>query len=55
MLTFSVATSEELDAVLEGLDAHGIEHGARVVSDAGERVDIADPDGLVVVLHTLLP
>jgi catechol 2,3-dioxygenase-like lactoylglutathione lyase family enzyme len=55
LLTFSVATAEELEAVLERLDAQGVAHGSPMSSDTGVHVDVRDPDALVVRLRTLLP
>jgi catechol 2,3-dioxygenase-like lactoylglutathione lyase family enzyme len=55
MLTLAVSTAAELATIVAGLEATGVEHG-RITSTAdGTHVDIADPDGQVVRLQTLLP
>ncbi len=55
LLSFAVGTIEDLDAFVERLDARGIAHGEQTASPTGVYVDVADPDGLVVQLTTLLP
>ncbi len=54
-LSLAVSTIEDLHAVVERLDAHGIDHGQMTSSGRGLCVDVADPDGIVVQLTTLLP
>ena len=54
-LSFAVGTIEDLDALVERLDAQSIAHGLPTTSSTGVYVDVADPDGLVVRLTTLLP
>jgi catechol 2,3-dioxygenase-like lactoylglutathione lyase family enzyme len=54
-LSLVVGTIEDLNVVVERLDAHGIAHGQMTSSSRGQRVEVADPDGLVVQLTTLLP
>lgn len=52
-ITFTVATIEDLDAVVARLDTQGVAHGAPMASSSGVSVDVVDPDGLVVRLTTL--
>jgi catechol 2,3-dioxygenase-like lactoylglutathione lyase family enzyme len=54
-IAFTVATVEDLDALVARLDTQGIAHGAPVATRSGVSVDVVDPDGLVVQLTTLLP
>jgi catechol 2,3-dioxygenase-like lactoylglutathione lyase family enzyme len=54
-IAFTVATIEDLDSLIDRLDARGVTHGAPTPTGTGVSVDIADPDGLVVQLTTLLP
>ena len=53
--SFAVGTIEDLDALVERLDAQSVAHGAPTASSTGVHVDVVDPDGLVVQLTTLLP
>jgi catechol 2,3-dioxygenase-like lactoylglutathione lyase family enzyme len=55
MIVFTVGTIDDLEAVVARLDSLGVAHGARTASSSGVSVDVADPDGLVVRLTTLLP
>ena len=55
VVAFTVATVQDLDALVARLDAQGIAHGAPTASGTGVCVDVVDPDGLVVQLTTLLP
>ena len=55
MVAFTVATIDDLEAIVARLDALGVAHGAATPSSSGVSVDVADPDGLVVRLTTLLP
>ena len=54
VVAFSASTVADLDALVAHLDAEGIAHGAQVSSSSGVTVDVADPDGLVVQVTTLL-
>ena len=54
-IAFTVATIEDLDAVVGRLDAAGIAHSAPTATGTGVHVEVADPDGIVVRLTTLLP
>jgi catechol 2,3-dioxygenase-like lactoylglutathione lyase family enzyme len=54
-LSFTVGTIDDLDALIERLDALSIVHGPPTASSTGVHVDVVDPDGLVVQLTTLLP
>ncbi len=55
VLSLVVGTIDDLNVVVERLDAQGIDHGPPTSSSRGERVDVVDPDGLVVQLTTLVP
>ena len=54
-LSFAVGTIDDLDALVARLDERSIAHGPPTSSSTGMFVDVADPDGLVVRLATLLP
>lgn len=54
-IAFTVATIEDLEALVAHLDTQDLAHGAPVASSGGVSVDVIDPDGLVVRLTTLLP
>lgn len=54
-IAFTVATIEDLDALVAHLDAHGRAHDAPTAPSSAMCVDVADPDGFVVQLTTLLP
>lgn len=53
-ITFSVSTIQDLEVLVDRLDANGFAHGERVTSRTGVKLDVIDPDGLVVQLTTLL-
>ena len=48
-IAFSVP---DVDAWLEHLDALGVEHGHPEASHLGTAISLADPDGIVVQLHS---
>jgi catechol 2,3-dioxygenase-like lactoylglutathione lyase family enzyme len=52
-LCLAVGTHSDLDAVLERLDERGIGHGSPFPGRGGDAVDVPDPDGHLVRLHTL--
>jgi catechol 2,3-dioxygenase-like lactoylglutathione lyase family enzyme len=52
-LCLAVGTRSDLDAVLERLDERGVDHGAPFAGRGGDAVDVCDPDGHLVRLHTL--
>jgi catechol 2,3-dioxygenase-like lactoylglutathione lyase family enzyme len=52
-LCLAVGTRRDLDAVLHRLDERGIDHGTPFPGRGGEAVDVPDPDGHLVRLHTL--
>jgi catechol 2,3-dioxygenase-like lactoylglutathione lyase family enzyme len=54
-IAFTVATIEDLDALVARLDTQVVAHGAPMASSNGVSVDVIDPDGIVVQLTTLLP
>jgi catechol 2,3-dioxygenase-like lactoylglutathione lyase family enzyme len=54
-ISFAVGTVDDLDAVIAHLESAGIAHGPSIVSSLGMQVDVADPDGIVVRLTTLVP
>lgn len=54
-IALAVGTIEDLDALVARLDAQGVAHSAPIASTNVVSVDVADPDGLVVRLTTLLP
>lgn len=54
-IAFAVGTSEDLDALVAHLDSQAVAHGAPMATSSGVSVDVADPDGLVVRVTTLLP
>jgi catechol 2,3-dioxygenase-like lactoylglutathione lyase family enzyme len=49
----AVGTRGDLDAVLDRLDERGVDHGAPFAGRGGDAVDVPDPDGHLVRLHTL--
>ena len=53
-LTLAVATVDDLDAIVSGLDGRSIAHRTRMAGDAGVHIDVVDPDGHVVRLSTFL-
>jgi catechol 2,3-dioxygenase-like lactoylglutathione lyase family enzyme len=55
VLSFAVGTIDDLDALVARLDAQQIGHGPPTTSSTGVYVDVADPDGIVVQVTTLLP
>ncbi|MDQ1662576.1 MAG: hypothetical protein QOJ68_2556 [Blastococcus sp.] len=52
-LCLAVGTRSDLDAVLDRLDEQGVEHGSPFAGRGGDAVDVPDPDGHLVRLHTL--
>ena len=52
-LCLAVGTRDDLDAVLHLLDERGVEHGTPFPGRGGDAVDVPDPDGHLVRLHTL--
>jgi catechol 2,3-dioxygenase-like lactoylglutathione lyase family enzyme len=52
---FAIGTVEDLDAVVAHLDSTGIDHAPSIVSPLGLQVEVADPDGIVIRLTTLVP
>jgi catechol 2,3-dioxygenase-like lactoylglutathione lyase family enzyme len=54
-LCLAVGTRGDLDDLLSRLDEHGIGHGTPVAGRGGDAVDVPDPDGHLVRLHTLVP
>lgn len=52
-LCFAVGTRSDLDAVLARLDERGVDHGSPFPGRGGDAVDVPDPDGHLVRLHTL--
>jgi catechol 2,3-dioxygenase-like lactoylglutathione lyase family enzyme len=54
VLTLTAGTRDDLDALIARLDGLGVAHGAPTTTSTGTTVDVADPDGLVVRLTTLL-
>ena len=52
-LCLAVGTRSDLDTVLARLDEGGISHGAPFAGRGGDAVDVPDPDGHLVRLHTL--
>lgn len=44
----------DLDLTLERLDSQGIEHGQPVAGRGGDAVDVPDPDGHLIRIHTLV-
>jgi catechol 2,3-dioxygenase-like lactoylglutathione lyase family enzyme len=52
-LCLAVGTRSDLDAVLDRLDEQGIAHGSPFAGRGGDAVDVPDPDGQLVRLHTL--
>jgi catechol 2,3-dioxygenase-like lactoylglutathione lyase family enzyme len=49
----AVGTRADLDELLVRLDTAGIEHGTPVAGRGGDAVDVCDPDGHLVRIHTL--
>jgi catechol 2,3-dioxygenase-like lactoylglutathione lyase family enzyme len=49
----AVGTRCDLDTVLAGLDERGVGHGSPFAGRGGDAVDVPDPDGHLVRLHTL--
>jgi catechol 2,3-dioxygenase-like lactoylglutathione lyase family enzyme len=49
----AVGTRRDLDAVLDDLDERGVAHGSPLAGRGGDAVDVPDPDGHLVRLHTL--
>jgi catechol 2,3-dioxygenase-like lactoylglutathione lyase family enzyme len=52
-LCLAVGTRSDLDAVLDRLDERGVGHGSPFAGRGGDAVDVPDPDGQLVRLHTL--
>jgi catechol 2,3-dioxygenase-like lactoylglutathione lyase family enzyme len=52
-LCLAVGTRSDLDAVLDRLDERGVDHGSPFPGRGGDAVDVPDPDGHLVRLHTL--
>ena len=52
-LCLAVGTRSDLDAVLDRLDERGVAHGSPFTGRGGDAVDVPDPDGHLVRLHTL--
>jgi catechol 2,3-dioxygenase-like lactoylglutathione lyase family enzyme len=52
-LCLAVGTPSDLDAVLDRLDARGVDHGSPFPGHGGDAVDVPDPDGHLIRLHTL--
>jgi catechol 2,3-dioxygenase-like lactoylglutathione lyase family enzyme len=52
-LSLAVGTRSDLDAVLDRLDERGVAHGSPSPGRGGDAVDVPDPDGHLVRLHTL--
>ncbi|MCU1612991.1 MAG: hypothetical protein JWO98_531 [Frankiales bacterium] len=52
-LCLAVGTRSDLDAVLDRLDEWGVDHGSPFAGRGGDAVDVPDPDGHLVRLHTL--
>jgi catechol 2,3-dioxygenase-like lactoylglutathione lyase family enzyme len=52
-LCLAVGTRSDLDAVLDRLDEQGVERGTPFPGRGGDAVDVPDPDGHLVRLHTL--
>jgi catechol 2,3-dioxygenase-like lactoylglutathione lyase family enzyme len=50
----AVGTRADLDELLVRLDTAGIEHGTPVAGRGGDAVDVPDPDGHLVRIHTLV-
>jgi catechol 2,3-dioxygenase-like lactoylglutathione lyase family enzyme len=52
-LCLAVGTRSDLDAVLDRLDERGVDHGSPFPGRGGDAVDVPDPDGHLVRIHTL--
>jgi catechol 2,3-dioxygenase-like lactoylglutathione lyase family enzyme len=52
-LCLAVGIRSDLDAILERLDERGIAHGSPFAGRGGDAVDVPDPDGHLIRLHTL--
>jgi catechol 2,3-dioxygenase-like lactoylglutathione lyase family enzyme len=52
-LCLAVGTRSDLDAVLDRLDERGVAHGTPRAGRGGDAVDVPDPDGHLIRLHTL--
>jgi catechol 2,3-dioxygenase-like lactoylglutathione lyase family enzyme len=50
----AVGSRDDLDQLLARLDARAIAHGTPVVGRGGDAVDVPDPDGHLVRIHTLV-
>jgi catechol 2,3-dioxygenase-like lactoylglutathione lyase family enzyme len=50
----AVGTRTDLDDLLARLDARGVAHGTPTAGRAGDAVDVPDPDGHLVRIHTLI-
>jgi catechol 2,3-dioxygenase-like lactoylglutathione lyase family enzyme len=53
-LCLAVGTRADLDGLLARLDARGIAHGTPATGRGGDAVDVPDPDGHLVRVHTLI-
>jgi catechol 2,3-dioxygenase-like lactoylglutathione lyase family enzyme len=52
-LCLAVGTRSDLDAVLDRLNERHITHGSPFPGHGGDAVDVPDPDGHLIRLHTL--
>lgn len=52
-LCLAVGTRHDLDMVLSRLDERGVDHGTPFPGRGGDAVDVPDPDGHLIRLHTL--
>jgi catechol 2,3-dioxygenase-like lactoylglutathione lyase family enzyme len=50
----AVGTRADLDDLLARLDTRGVDHGEPVAGHRGDAVDVPDPDGHLVRVHTLI-
>jgi catechol 2,3-dioxygenase-like lactoylglutathione lyase family enzyme len=53
-ICLAVGTRADLDDLLARLDRRGIAHGTPVAGRNGDAVDVPDPDGHLVRIHTLV-
>jgi catechol 2,3-dioxygenase-like lactoylglutathione lyase family enzyme len=51
-LALNVGTVDDLNRCCTRLDAPGISHSAPMDGHLGRYVEVADPDGLIILLHT---
>jgi glyoxylase I family protein len=53
-ISFAVATTDDLEAFAEHLTAAGVQHsGVKPLPGFGHFIELRDPDGLLVELHSL--